>query len=329
MNSNMQIDKRKKIGLERLINTSFKNTAGIVILKDGKTLYEGYFNGYNAHSTIHVFSVTKSIVSILIGIAIEKGLIKSIDEKVLDFFPDYEVISGEKTIQKITLKDMLTMTAPYKYNREPYKEYFASESFVNSALDLLGGRGKIGEFRYTPVIGPDIFSGILTKAAGQSVLNFGAENLFSPLGINVSGNVIFKNEEEQLAWYKDKNVSGWVADSQGVNTAGWGLTLTPMDMAKIGQLYLDGGVWEHKQIVPSWWIDESTKEHSRWGRLSYGYLWWIIDAKDQVYAALGDGGNVIYVNAKKKMVISIASLFMQKAKDRLKLIKEYIEPMFD
>lgn len=326
---NIDMNQRKKIGLEKIINSSYSNTAGIIVLKNSKTLYENYYNGYTAANGAHVFSVTKSIISILIGIAIDNEYIKSIDQKVLDFFPDYEVKRGEKTIQNVTLKDMLTMTAPYKYKSEPYTEYFTSDNWVNSALDLLGGNGKIGEFRYTPLIGPDILSGILVKTTGQSVLDFATEYLFSPLGINVEGNVVFRNKEEQLAWYKEKNVRGWVADPQGVNTAGWGLTLTPMDMAKVGQLYLDGGVWNDKQIVPEWWIDESTKEHSRWGRLSYGYLWWIIDEKEHIYSALGDGGNVIYVNTKKKMVVSIASLFMPRAKDRIKLIKEYIEPMFE
>jgi CubicO group peptidase (beta-lactamase class C family) len=322
------MNQREKILLEKLINSSYNNTAGIVVLKGGKTLYENYYNGYTAANPVHVFSVTKSIISILIGIAIDKGYIKSMNQKVLEFFPDYEVKRGEKTIQKVTLKDIMTMTAPYKYKSEPYTEYFTSDNWVNSALDLLGGKGKIGEFRYTPLIGPDILSGILVKTTGQSVLDFATEYLFSQLEINVEGNIVFRNKEEQLAWYKEKKVSGWVADPQGVNTAGWGLTLPPIDMAKIGQLYLDRGVRNGKQIVPEWWIDESTREHSRWERMSYGYLWWIIDAKEHSYAALGDGGNVIYVNTKKKMVISIASLFMPRAKDRIKLIKEYIEPMF-
>lgn len=322
---------KNKARLEKIINSSYHNTAGIIVLKNGKTLYENYFNHYTAANTLHVFSVTKSIISILIGIAIDKGYIKNINEKILNFFPDYAVKTGERTIQNVTLKDMLTMTAPYQYKTEPYTEYFTSDNWVNSALDLLGGKGKIGEFRYAPLIGPDILSGILVKTTGQSVLTFATEHLFSPLSIQVEGNVVFQNKEEQLAWYNEKNVRGWVADPQGINTAGWGLTLTPMDMAKIGQLYLDGGVWKDKQIVPEWWIEESTKEHSRcnqW-KLSYGYLWWIIDEKEHSYAAMGDGGNVIYVNTKKKMVISIASLFMPNAKDRIKLIREYIEPMFE
>lgn len=102
-----------------------------------------------------------------------------------------------------------------------------------------------------------------------------------------------------------------------------------MDMSKIGQLYLDKGLLNGNKILPKWWVDESTIKHSNWDKLSYGYLWWIIDNNEHSYAAIGDGGNVIYINEKKKLVISIASLPMEKAKDRIKLIKEYIEPLFE
>lgn len=319
----------KKIELEKIINSAYNNTTGIVVLKNGKTLYENYFNEYTADNAVHIASVTKSIFSALVGIAIENGHIKSIDQKVLDFFPDYTVEQSEKTIQSVTIKNMLTMTAPYKYKSEPYEKFFASDNWIKTALDLLGGKEQTGQFMYSAIVGTHILSGILVKATGQSVFDFALENLFSPLEIHVGHNVVLHNKEEQLAFFQNKNVSGWVADPQGLNTAGWGLTLTPADMAKIGQLYLDGGVWKDKRIIPTWWIDESTKEHSRWGSLPYGYLWWILDDKEHIYAALGDGGNVIYVNTKKKMVVSIASLFMPHAEDRIKLIKEYIEPMFE
>lgn len=321
----------KVTALDKIINNDYSNIAGIVVLKDGKTLYEKYFNECTVTNRIHVYSVTKSILSILIGIAIDKGYIKSINQKILDFFPDYIIKRGEKTIQNVTLKNLLTMTAPYKYKFAPYIKYFTSDDGVKFTLDLLGGKGQIGEFRYTPLIGPDILSGILVKATGQSVLDFATEHLFLPLGITALSNVTFHSKEEQLAFNKAKNISGWVADGAGTNTAGWGLTLSPTDMAKIGQLYLDNGMWNGEQIVSARWVDESTKEHSRWEKrnLAYGYLWWIIDDKEHSFAAMGDGGNVIYVNTKKKIVISIASLFEQKVKDRLEFIKEYIEPMFE
>ena len=317
--------------LEKTINSDYHNIAGMVVLKDGKTAYENYFNECTAVSRIHVYSVAKSIISILIGIAIDKEYIKSINQKILDFFPDYTVKRREKTIQNVTLKDLLTMTAPYKYKFAPYIRYFMSNDWVKFTLDLLGGRGQIGEFRYTPLIGPDILSGILVKATGQSVFDFATDNLFSPLGITVESNVIFHSAKEQREFNKSKSISGWVADSTGLNTGGWGLTLSPVDMAKIGQLYLDGGKWNGKQIVSTRWIDESTKEHSRWEKINlpYGYLWWIIDDMEHACAAMGDGGNIIYFNTKKKLVVSIASLFVPKVRNRIEFIKEYIEPIFE
>lgn len=321
------MDQIKIEELERKINSKYGNTTGIVIIKDGIVSYEKYFKGCTEDSSVHVFSVTKSVISVLVGIALDKGYIKNIDEKVLDYFPEYKVKRGETKIQKITLRDMLTMTAPYKYRFfAPYIKYFTSSDWVKFSLDLLGGRGKTGTFRYAPLIGPDILSGILVRATGQSVLDFAAENLFEPLGIHVENSLSFQNKEEQMAFNQSTSISGWVADPMGIHAAGWGLTLTTMDMAKIGQLYLNGGIWEGKQIISSKWIKDSTIEHSRWKKenLPYGYLWWV---NEDGYAAMGDGGNTIYVNTKKKLVVSIAALFVPKAGDRIELIKKYIEPI--
>ena len=142
--------------------------------------------------------------------------------------------------------------------------------------------------------------------------------------------LLLNSKDKQLAFNKATNISGWVNDKTGINTAGWGLTLSPMDMAKIGQLYLDDGIYNGKQIVSTKWIKESTKEHSRWKKLNlpYGYLWWIDNEKEHTFAAMGDGGNVIYVNKDKNIVVSIASLFKPNVTDRLEFIKKYIEPIF-
>jgi len=318
--------------LKQAICRDYGNIAGIVAQKNGKTVYEGYFNGYTAERALHVFSVTKSVVNTLIGIAVDQGYLKGVDQKVLEFFPDYTVKRGEKTIQHVEIRDIMTMTAPYKYKSAPYTKYFSSESWVKASLDLLGGKEEIGQFRYTPLIGPDILSGILTKATGCSVLDFARENLFTPLGIHVDRSIVFKSKEEQLAiMTKESDISGWVADPQGVNTAGWGLFLTPAEMAKLGQLYLNRGVWDDKQLVSAKWIDESTREQSRWDEmgLKYGWLWWVIDEQERSFAALGDGGNVIYVNPERDLVIAIASRFVPRPRDRIAFIKDYLEPMFE
>lgn len=324
----MKHEKIKELDMK--IESDYGNIAGIIVQKNGMKIYENYFNGYAADNAIHVYSVTKSVFSVLIGIAIDKGCIKSVDQKVLDFFPDYTVEAGEKTIQQITIKNLLTMTAPYKYETEPYEKFFESENPIQDALDLLGGDKAIGEFNYSAVGGTHILSGILVNATGQPVLDFAVENLFSPLGINVKHNIVLHNKEEHLAVINDKNTSGWVVDPQGNNVASWGLFLMPEDMGKVGQLYLNGGMWGGKQIVSTEWVAESTMKHSlcaEWGNLDYGYLWWIFGG--DCYAAMGDGGNVIYVNVKKNMVISIASLFIPDAKDRIEFIKGYIEPLFE
>ena len=97
------MNQEKVAEMERVISKDYSNMAGMVIRKDGETVYENYYNGFSADNRIHVFSVTKSILSILIGIALDKGYIESVDQKVLEFFPEYTVKRGEKTIQNITL----------------------------------------------------------------------------------------------------------------------------------------------------------------------------------------------------------------------------------
>lgn len=316
--------------LETVISKDYSNLTGMTILKDGKTVYESYHNGYPKGNRVHIFSVTKSIISILLGIALDQGKIDSVEQKILEFYPEYHVKKGEKTIQNITIRDMLTMTVPYKYLFDPYRKYFTSMDWIKFSLDQLGGKGHIGKFRYAPVIGPDILSGILVKATGQSVLDFATDNLFAPLGITVEKSIIFHSKEEQMAFSKATGLSGWAASPTGINTAGWGLTLSSMDMAKIGQLFLRKGIWNGERIISEKWVVESTSEQSRWKQrnLPYGYLWWVSE-RDHGYAAMGDGGNIIYVSPEKNMVVAITSLFMPRAKDRMALIKNYVEPVFE
>ena len=324
------MEQKQIASLENKIKKESGNIAGIIVLKEDNVVYENYFNQCSENDPIHIFSVTKSIVSMLFGIALGKGCIKNLDEKVIEFFPNYQIKKREKTIQHITIRNLLTMTAPYKYRFTPYQKYFSSEDWVISSLDFLGGRGKIGDFRYAPIIGIDILSGILINTTGKSVLEFAQDNLFYPLGISVEKNIYFQNKEEQLDFYKSKGANGWVADPNGTNTAGWGLSLTTMDMAKLGQLYLNEGYWNGRQIISDKWIIESTQVQSVWKarHLKYGYLWWVIDEAEHSYAALGDGGNAIYVNPKNKIVVSISSLFVPRVKDRIDFIKREIEPLF-
>jgi CubicO group peptidase (beta-lactamase class C family) len=320
----------KIAAMETAIGHTYANIAGIVVQKNGRLAYENYFNGYDAADAVHVASVTKSIFSALIGIAIDKGFLSSIDSNVLTFFPEYAVLPGEETIQKITVRHLLTMTAPYKYETEPYEHFFESQNPIRDALDLLGGTKPVGAFHYAAIGGPQILAGILARTTGQSVLSFANDNLFLPLEVTVSQNIEMYSKEAYDVAMHNRKTRGWAVDGQGINTASWGLFLSPIEMAKIGQLYLNGGNWHGTQIIPAAWVAESTREQSRcvqWGNLGYGFLWWYLGGG--CYAAMGDGGNVIYVNPIKDMVVAIASIESADVGDRIAFIKEWVEPLFE
>ena len=314
--------------LVRQFEENFGHTAGIAVMRHGELVYERYFNGHGKMDSFHIFSVTKSVTSLLIGIAMDKGYIKSADQKVLDFFPEYAVKRGEKTIGQVTLKNLLTMTAPYKYKSEPYTKVYGSEDWVKAGLDLLGGKRPIGDFLYSTV-GTQILSGVLEQATGMPMISFAAEHLFTPLGIATPAPITFANKEEHLAFYRKRSATGWVTDPKGCPAAGWGLCLRPRDMANIGQMVLNQGIWDGKQLVSPSWVRESTREHSRWGELSYGYLWWILGGNTPgSFAAMGDGGNIIYVNQKEETVVAIACHFKPRAKNMMELIEQQILSLF-
>lgn len=306
--------------LEQTIRDDYDNIAGVVVRKDGETAYEGYFHGGARGDALHVYSVTKSVFSALIGIAIDRGDIVGVDQRVADFFPACAA-------KDVTIRHLLTMTAPYTFEDEPFEAFFESADWVAFALAALGG-GEAGRFRYSPIVGAHILSGILAAATGRPILDFARENLFTPLGIDVPCSVALPSREAHIAFGSGANARGWAADPQGLNAASWGLCLTAADMAKIGQLYLGDGAYGGRRIVSEAWVRESTRPHSLWAEmgLPYGYLWWILG--DGAYAAMGDGGNVIYVSPARRLVVAIASRFMPDAKDRLALIEERVLPIF-
>lgn len=137
---------------EDLIKKEYSNISGVVIIKDESLIYEKYFDGYTKDDVLHIASVTKSIISVLIGIAIDKGYIKNVEQKVLEFFPDYTVKRGEKTIQNITIKNLMTMTAPYKYKSEPYTKIYTSDDWIKATLDLLGGKAILESLNTQPLV---------------------------------------------------------------------------------------------------------------------------------------------------------------------------------
>lgn len=318
--------------LKELIAKTQPNICQIVVMRDGKEIFAGEWNGYKRNDCVHTMSVTKSIASLLTGIAADKGLIKSIDEKVLDYFPDYQIKRGEKTIQQVTIRHLLTMRAPYKCKGDPWSKVCSSEDWTKTSLDFLGGRkGLTDEFFYQTVC-IHILSGILYQVSNMKTVDFANEYLFRPLGIRDHENFYAKSAEEHKAFTIGKTPKGhvWFADPAGLGTPGYGLCMSAQDMAKIGQMCLNRGEYEGRRVVPESWIKDMTMPREVAGPhfrgMQYGYLWWIIHPEKNIYAAVGNSGNVIYVNPEMNTVAAVASYFKPTVFDRVDFIEEVLLP---
>ncbi len=318
--------------LHYLIAEKHPNICQIAAMKDSNIIYSDTWNDYQKDDNVHIASVTKSIMAILIGIAIDKGLIAGVKQKVLDFFPNYVIKRGEKTIQAVTIYDLITMTAPYKYKSEPWTKVCTSEDWTKSALDLLGGKSGItGEFKYS-TLGIQILSGILSETSKMSTLEFANQYLFVPLGIEPRKNLLITNKEEHIKFITSKlpKENSWFCDPRRISAAGFGLCLSADDLCKIGQMCLNNGVWRNNRIVSAEWLRQMFKPRikcdEKFNFMQYGYLWWILDEQKRIYAAIGDGGNIIYVNTDNGVVISISATFKPAVFDRVEFIKQYIEP---
>ena len=318
--------------LHSFIEKQQPNICQIVASKDNQIVYSDTWNDYKKDDCTHIMSATKSIMALLIGIAIDKGQIGSVDDKVLEYFPDYKVKRGEKTIYDVTIRHLLTMRAPYKGKGDPWSKVCSSDNWTYFSLDFLGGRkGLTDEFDYRTVC-LHVLSGILYKATNMKTVDYANEYLFKPLGIQPHINYYVETAEEHKAFTIGKLPKGhiWFCDTQGLGTPGYGLCMSAEDMVKIGLLCLNKGSFNDTQIVSSSWIEEMTRprtvESDYFRGMDYGYLWWIIDREKNIYAAIGNSGNVIYVNPEKNIVIAVSSYFKPTIFDRVDFIQEYIEP---
>ncbi|ASI78434.1 beta-lactamase family protein [Bacillus pacificus] len=303
--------------LDQIIQEEYGNVNGMLVVQKGNVIFEKYYKGHGPDDAFHVASVTKTIISALIGICIDKGYIKSVDQRVIEFFPEYKLKASE-----VTVRHLLTMTAPYPFVdwQEPLEELCTQQDWIQYTLNRIGNGGEIGFFKYSSA-GAHILSAIITNATGKSAREFANEYVFQPLGMREIPNYNMKAFRFDDLFGKD--VKGWVHDPNGISTGGWGLTLTVKDMAKFGQLYLNEGIHNGKQILSKSWIKESTEMNQN----QYGYLWWLRE-EDGIfsYCAMGDGGNVICCIPKKDLVVVIASEVMSNARDRWELIVKYILP---
>jgi CubicO group peptidase (beta-lactamase class C family) len=311
------------------------NICQIYVIKDGEIAYDDCWHGFKTEDAMNVNSVTKGVMALLAGIALDRGCIKSVDQKVMDFFPDYTVKRGEKTIYDVTIKHLLTMTAPYKGKSEPWKKVCTSQDFTIAILDYLGGRSGItGEFRYA-TLGIQILAGIIERATGEKCIDFANSNLFEPLGLQKRIPHGDSSKEDQFDFFMNKNPRKyeWYSDPQGSVTAGWGLCMSAKDMAVIGALVSNYGQYDGTRIITEEYLKDMIAPHlklgERFGYMNYGYLWYKpYDDKD-VYAAIGDSGNIIYVNMEKKISVGITGTFKPRIFDRVDFIEKKVLPVID
>ncbi|MBO4784435.1 MAG: serine hydrolase [Lachnospiraceae bacterium] len=309
------------------------NICQIQAIKNGEVIYNDTWRRFKTEDPVNVNSVTKGVMALLTGIAVDKGLIKDVNQKVMDFFPYYEVKRGEKTIYDVTIKHLLTMTAPYKYKSEPWTKVCTSDDWTKAALDFLGGRNGItGEFKYT-TLGIQILAGIIENASGEKCIDFANKNLFIPLGIPEHVLHGESNKEDQFVFFMNKGPrkNEWYSDPKDTVTAGWGLCATGRDLARLGEMVLHEGKYDGKQIISSEWIIEMLtprlKLDKMFGYMEYGYLWYKPYEDKEVFAAIGDSGNIIYINKEKNVSVGITGTFKPRIFDRVEFIEEKVLPV--
>jgi CubicO group peptidase (beta-lactamase class C family) len=317
---------------ERMIGARLRNSVNaLVIVKSGYLVFEKYYNGFNENRSHHVASVTKSVTSALVGIAIDNGFIESVEQKVLDFFPEFRPKGRDVLKRKITLQHLLTMTAGFKwhwgaYGAEPLgSRMVRSKDWARFVLNLPFREHELGRFQYNSGVS-HLISAIISRAVGKPARQFANEVLFAPIGASKvsSGGVLTANVP-----IGETPSPQWVEDPQGNTLGGWGLSLRPRDMARFGFLYLNEGKWDGGRIVSKQWILNSVSARTHMGKASadYGYQWWLREVNGVfVFAACGIGGHHIFCVPEKDLVVIIASRQAARWQDRWPLLEKCILP---
>ena len=284
---------------------SITTLRSLLIQQIEELLGEEYFRSASADYPYNIKSASKSIISLLVGIAVDEGHL-SLEETLGDYFPDYFETNPSPKKESITIKHLLSMQSGLEttsfYN---YGAWVISDDWVEFQLDQPFEEEPGGKMVYSTGTS-HLLSVIITKATGMSTKAFAEENLFNPLGIRVGG---------------------WDRDPQGYYMGGNNLALTPRSLLKIGQLMLNGGEYNGQQIVSSEWIRDSFKTYTRsnFNPYDYGYMWWNrpLGGHD-VFFAWGFGGQYIFMIPELDAVVVMTS-FLQNANQR----RAYKEPVFD
>jgi CubicO group peptidase (beta-lactamase class C family) len=291
----------------------------VLVNVDGETKIAHYRHGFTEGDYGHMFSVTKSVLSTLIGIAIGDGLIADIDQPLSALLPEHrDAMSGDTA--KVTLRHLMTMSGGF--NNEFPLGGFVWEEYAKpgrSFVDVLLERrqefepGKV--FYYSDVsahLVAAVLAAALERADGdrpRTVLDYARKKLFDPLGISTRP-TFSRALPDLFATEFVKAGFGWGTDPNGIQLGGFGLRLRAPDMMKIGELYRRDGVWNGQQIVPAAWIHQSTSPSTFQTKIGgpsddeYGLLWWVIgEPKQAGYYATGRGGQRIVVLPKSRALI--------------------------
>lgn len=308
--------------MDHALDSDYNNITGIMMIKDGYCIFEKYYNGVGPEDKKPLASVSKSILSALFGIALEQRLIKSIDEPVLNYFPEFE--TQDKCKKNITLRQILNMTAPFDFPawREPLGDFVQSENWLNYALNLLSEKDDRKRFEYS-TIGTHLLAIVLAKATGIPLRRYANKYLFDPIGMDLIP--YYPMSAFGFDNLFGRYVKGWIYDPQGYSIGGFGINMSLRDMAKFGFLYLNQGVWDGKEVITKQWVKDSFTRT----KYNYGYLWWIYNHKSiDGYCALGIGGQCICVIPKLDLVVAISSSFIHDSRNRWIFIKNHILPLF-
>jgi CubicO group peptidase (beta-lactamase class C family) len=327
LNDGLQTGGLEKTGIDKalltemtkkIIDGTYPNVHSVLIIKDGKLVFEEYFYEYKRSKLHELRSATKSIVSALTGIAIEKGFIKSKNEAILPFFPEYNLKNNSNEKKKITIEHLLTnqsgLDCDISDAQSEGNETVMSNSddWVKFTLDLpmidsAGGKGRYCSGN------PITLGKIIEKTTNQPLPEFAKQTLFKDLGIH------------DFKW-------NFKPDKTSAETF-CQIYLNSRDMAKFGLLYLNKGKWNGKQVISSEWIQQSLTKHSVVQGVNYGYLWWIkyLDIDGVRYygkVAQGNGGQKIYIWEDQNMVTVITGGNFNTQSPSDEIIRKFILPAF-
>lgn len=284
-----------------------KGVDGFVVVRNGKLIVDEYYNGYNAKKPHKVWSVTKSITSAIMGIAIEKGAIQSVNDSISRYMGPYvQAMSNDKNT--ITIRHLLTMTSGIDWVelggrqsagfRVAYSPDWIEFVLTQPMSDTPGRRFNYSSGDYM------LLAPIIKNATGMQADAYAEQHLFSPMQITsyewIKGSEFWTKMEggELPGARKPEPPIEYPEYFAGYPATASGLKMLPRDMAKVGQLYLDNGKWNGKQIIPADWIMQSVQPH--FGNTGYGYGWrltqYIVGDKEiDCYYATGFGLQSIYV----------------------------------